>query len=370
MDSEELVAQVERLMATHICGDAVAVLRRARQVREDEIRAGKKVAKLDLDPRIRSAVEAEDEFRQLLEDMANKKHWKVHGTKRGCQICVDSRPDMRIRFRCETVMDLDMVSCLAVSNEVDDYKSWMPGIDTSGVVKFDGNCKRTGRVSGWKPWPLGREEMVTAALAALVDGADLIGPDKGYGTGFLISVKPDNDYPRTPGVRAVDLTGGYWFEPVTKSKTRVIFLASVDPHIYLPDFLLNWILANVAYLMLPMHFKQAKLYAPGGKLHHIVTNVDNEMYAKSHLDVDLLLKATFGDQKNQTSGKGKQVFSDPSNTMGDNTDKTSSSSSWSLWTLFILFLITSLIAYGWKKGHIELKHLSVLNFSLLSQFFI
>ena len=43
-------------------------------------------------------------------------------------------------------------------------------------------------------------------------------------------------------------------------------MASIDPHISIPAWLLNWVTANIAYFLLPMMFKHSKAYAPGGKL--------------------------------------------------------------------------------------------------------
>jgi hypothetical protein len=47
----------------------------------------------------------------------------------------------------------------------------------------------------------------------------------------------------------------------------VIQVALIDPKVYLPVFLLNWLIVNVAYLILPMLSRQTKCYAPGGKFH-------------------------------------------------------------------------------------------------------
>lgn len=56
-------------------------------------------------------------------------------------------------------------------------------------------------------------------------------------------------------------------------------VATVDSHLLLPNWLVNWIIANIAYLMLPMLFKQSKHYAPGGKLHDRISSKP-EMYGE------------------------------------------------------------------------------------------
>ena len=49
-------------------------------------------------------------------------------------------------------------------------------------------------------------------------------------------------------------------------------MATVDAHLFLPNWLVNWVIANVAYLILPMLYKQSRHYAPGGKLHDRITS--------------------------------------------------------------------------------------------------
>lgn len=119
------------------------------------------------------------------------------------------------------------------------------------------------------PWPLSRDEMLIHAYGDTVDSRDILGPASRLGAGVGIYLKPasSEEWPRTPGCKRSDLVGGFWFEPQGRGKTRVIQVATVDPHILLPAFILNWVIVNVAYLILPMLYRQSRAYAPGGALH-------------------------------------------------------------------------------------------------------
>jgi hypothetical protein len=78
----------------------------------------------------------------------------------------------------------------------------------------------------------------------------------------------------------------YWFESVEDNKTRVTNVTCLDPHAPLPSWITNWLVVNVAYLIIPMLYKQAKQYAPDGKLHHHVLDnpaIYNEL--RSRLDI-------------------------------------------------------------------------------------
>jgi len=62
-----------------------------------------------------------------------------------------------------------------------------------------------------------------------------------------IFVKPaGREWPRSPGCKEIDLTGGFWFEEVGERRTRIIFAATIDPHIALPALIINWVIANIA----------------------------------------------------------------------------------------------------------------------------
>ena len=112
--------------------------------------------------------------------------------------------------------------------------------------------------------------MHITGLGDTLDARKLVGPHSSLGAGVAIYLAPASreDFPRTPGCHPVDLTGGYWFEPcgARGEKTRVVNVATIDPHAFLPQWFLNFVIANIAYLILPMLRSQTKHFALGGKL--------------------------------------------------------------------------------------------------------
>jgi hypothetical protein len=130
--SNQLLDEVQRYTDQHLSGDAVAVLRQARKVYLQEQGGSKTILHcngvsggspspstkaIDLDPRAKHAVQDELLFKTLMDDMASPV-WKYHGKSKSCEVWTDSRPGYHFRFRTESFMDLDLLSCLAVSNEV------------------------------------------------------------------------------------------------------------------------------------------------------------------------------------------------------------------------------------------------------------
>lgn len=168
----------------------------------------------------------------LLEDVVDETKWRLHGTRFGVT-CQMERPDAGgggsklLRFRIEAVLESDLFSCMAAMNEVADFKLWLPGVDQSSVLHEVSLFRRVLRCSGAKPWPIPRDEILTAAYGDTCDARDFLGAGGaaagGLGSGVALYMRPAGpEWPRTPGCTAVDLTGGYWFEAVGPNKTRVL----------------------------------------------------------------------------------------------------------------------------------------------------
>jgi len=169
----------------------------------------------------------------LLEDVVDETKWRTHGTRYGVT-CQMERPDPNdtvsklLRFRIEAVLDTDLFSCMATMNETNDFKLWIPGVDQSSVLHETSLFRRILRCSGKKPWPIPRDEVLTAAYGDTCRASDFLGPvdsarGGGLGCGVAIYMRPAGpEWPRTPGCKEVDLTGGYWFEAVGPNKTRVL----------------------------------------------------------------------------------------------------------------------------------------------------
>jgi hypothetical protein len=90
--------------------------------------------------------------------------------------------------------------------------------------------------------------------------------------------------------------------PLSFAPTGIVLqVATVDSHLFLPNWIVNWVIANIAYLMLPMLFKQSKHYAPGGKLHDRITSKP-EMYGEIRRRLEQL-EAENADSTSTPSGK-------------------------------------------------------------------
>jgi len=168
----------------------------------------------------------------LLEDVVDETKWRLHGTRFGVT-CQMERPDASggasklLRFRIEAVLASDLFSCMAAMNETADFKLWLPGVDQSSVLHEVSLFRRVLRCSSPKPWPISRDEIITQAYGDTCDARDFLGRSGaaagGLGSGVAIYIRPAGpEWPRTPGCKAVDLTGGYWFQAVGPNETRVL----------------------------------------------------------------------------------------------------------------------------------------------------
>jgi len=251
---------------------------------------------VDSDPLAAGAVACEAELVALLEDIADDSLWQKHGTSKACTVYVerDQPDDARknetkpLRFRTEMDLDCDIFCATAAMFEVEDFVMWLPGADQSTRNAALSLFRFILRTSGWKPWPIGRDEIFLQAYGDTCDAKEILGPASPLGTGIAIYFCPasEEEWPRTLNCRPIDATGGYWFETVkrkvkvkVKGKggieeeieeeievTRAVLVATLDLHMAIPQVVLNFLLVNVAYMILPMLLKHAQKYAVGGKL--------------------------------------------------------------------------------------------------------
>ena len=99
--------------------------------------------------------------------------------------------------------------------------------------------------------------------------AKLVGPHSSLGTGVAIYLAPASreDFP----AHLMSSRGSHGWILVramrrSRRETRVVNVATIDPHAFLPQWFLNFVIANIAYLILPMLRSQTKHFALGGKL--------------------------------------------------------------------------------------------------------
>ncbi len=156
---------------------------------------------VDKDPRAAAAAAVESELVALLEDIADEGRWRKHGTGRyGATVHVEKKNNNKnsnsnanananaadsssgtgaggwfgrgggsrmLRFKCEMVLDCKLFEAVAVMNEVDDFPMWMPQIDQSDTRSVSSMFRRVVRVSGGKPWPFERDELILVAYGQL-----------------------------------------------------------------------------------------------------------------------------------------------------------------------------------------------------------
>lgn len=121
---------------------------------------------------------------------------------------------------------------------------------------------------------------------------------------------------------------------------------------HFPNFVVNWLVVNVAYIILPMLYKQSKHYLPTGNLHHHVTNnprLYNELRRRldalsAHTsnkgeDIHVKTRANKRDQRNK--GSRKELTKDAQNI------KLQSSSTTPLSTLVSMVFIIYLSISAW-----------------------
>ena len=176
---DELLEDADTLVKNDFPALAVLALRRARDAAAAAARGsssetqGSQLGSVDLDQRAVAAKACEEELVALLEDMCDEHRWLLHGKGRqGATVSIEKKSgdDMAsrlLRFKCELVMDVDIFSCIAVMMEVEDFPMWMPGVDQSDVRSSPTPFRKVVRVSGAKPWPFKRDELILIAYGAL-----------------------------------------------------------------------------------------------------------------------------------------------------------------------------------------------------------
>ncbi len=80
-------------------------------------------------------------------------------------------------------------------------------------------------------------------------------------------------------------------------------MATIDPHVMIPAWFLNFIIVNVAYLILPMLGWQSKHFAPGGKLRDRIDGKP-EVYGEIQRRLDKLERNASGSAADASSTGG------------------------------------------------------------------
>ena len=212
------------------------------------------------------AIEAcEREMCSFLEDLGDEGRWVRSYRSRGVDVFAErGAPRGLIRVRCEGVVGASVFSLCAALLEIDLFPEWLPGADEADILGKPSRFRRLLRVSGAKPYPLPRDEVLTEAYGDTCDASALL-PGAAPRRGVAIYMRDAPDLPKTPGRHRISLAGGWFFEEV-EGGTRVSLVVRVDPRTpFLPSWLVNWVVKNVIFLVIPMVARQAATFAEGGK---------------------------------------------------------------------------------------------------------
>lgn len=211
----------------------------------------------ELRSRLQQVVECETELVALLTDMVDESKWRASYSARGIKVLVEDSSDKMIRVRTEGKCSNDLFSMCAALLEVDLYPEWMPGVDEARVLKRVSKFRKILRVSGPKPWPFKRDEATINAYGDMVDMQPLLGVRR---RGVAVYLKPADGYPRTKGRHHITVCGGFFIE-ARADGSYVTMIIRADPHLrYLPTWLVNFVVKNLAYLFVPMIDKHATAF--------------------------------------------------------------------------------------------------------------
>ena len=89
---------------------------------------------------------------------------------------------------------------------------------------------------------------------------------------------------REKGHVRIKLSGGFLFQKISPSQTKVSTALKIDIGLpFIPHWIIDWIMKNVASMFIPMLNSQASKFEPGGKLSHLPDEPQYQgIYAEMH----------------------------------------------------------------------------------------
>jgi hypothetical protein len=89
---------------------------------------------------------------------------------------------------------------------------------------------------------------------------------------------------REKGHVRIKLSGGFLFQKISPSQTKVSTALKIDIGLpFIPHWIIDWIMKNVASMFIPMLNSQAGKFEPGGKLSHLPDEPQYQgIYAEMH----------------------------------------------------------------------------------------
>lgn len=89
---------------------------------------------------------------------------------------------------------------------------------------------------------------------------------------------------REKGHVRIKISGGFLFRKISPSQTKVSTAIKLDIGLpFIPNWIIDWIMKNVASMFIPMLNSQASKFEPGGKLSHLPDEPQYQgIYAEMH----------------------------------------------------------------------------------------
>ena len=124
------------------------------------------------------------------------------------------------------------------------------------------------------------------------------------GRGVCVYVKPWVEG-STPGARPLRVTGGFWVEALSESRSRICVVLRVDPGLKMvPRSVVDWVVRRVAHKLVPTLGEAAKRFEPGGVRRERIDE-SPELYG----EIEKRLKALKEGPPPAAVGDGFPVFS-------------------------------------------------------------
>lgn len=241
--------------------------------------------------------ECDHELVNLLEDMLDNSKWNLKYESRGVRVSLENSRDKLIRVKCEGEASVDVFSVCACLLEVDLFPEWMPGVDEALVTRKLSKFRKVVRISGPKPWPIKRDEAHVVAYGDVVDCGRLGAATNSSTTkraGVGVYLKPVPNPSVTKGRHLIEISGGWFIEPLPTrgdqhKRSRLTLIARIDPKIrLLPNWVINFVVKNIAYLFIPMIARQAKAFEKPLGRHTDRIDVQPDVYQEIEARLELL----------------------------------------------------------------------------------
>eukprot|EP00762_Andalucia_godoyi_P002124 ANDGO_02525.mRNA.1 hypothetical protein SAMD00019534_059680 len=203
-------------------------------------------------------------MRAMLAELFDSDGWTLRKEDKTCRVYYrhdEATPIHSIKMEGE--MDCHIFNVLAVVNELDLYKNWVPYMKRSSRCAQSGRARQVGNFEITLPWPVANREATVYGF-----GADLL-DEAGYVAvhcesmlsldGLVVSAGYEEDSRdlleagklpdiKKGNVAAIVHLGGMVLQPLSESRTMFRIVVNTDPQLALvPYWLINFVTRNFAH---------------------------------------------------------------------------------------------------------------------------